>query len=87
MRGLRGCLIWGSIILLLAVAGCGYYAQWSMTRPVKLAHPVSIVVLHKATFNYVASRLQARGLIPSAFIFKCYARLHGKAVKIRVGEV
>ncbi len=86
MRRFRRSLTIGMLILLLAAALIGVSAYQSLYRPVKLKQPVSIIILPKATFSYVAGRLQARGLIPSAFYFKVYARLKGKARKVRVGE-
>lgn len=86
MKALRRFFTVVGIIILVAVAGVSLYAYLTLCRPVKLVQPETIDVLPRATFNYVAGRLQARGLIPSALSFKVYARLTGQGKKLRVGE-
>ncbi len=75
-----------AILLLLIVGGLGSYIHHCLYQPVKLKEPASVIIMPRATFNYVAGKLQQRGLIPNALVFKLYARLSGKAGKLHAGE-
>ena len=85
MRKFRRWLIAGTI-LLFVVGSLAAFIHRGLYQPVKLKQPESLDVRPRTTFNYAADRLQARGLIPSALVFKIYARLYGKAGKLRAGE-
>jgi cell division protein YceG involved in septum cleavage len=71
-----------AIILVLAIGialGMGYRLLY---RPIQLAQPQTVIIGKNASFGYVAARLQARKLIPSAFAIKIYARLTGMASEL-----
>lgn len=86
MKAFRGCLTIGIIVILLGSAIIGLVAYQDLYRPVKLQKPQTVLILSRTTFGDVAKSLEKRGLIPSALVFKLYARFTGKARKLRVGE-
>lgn len=74
------------LALLLLGGGVAIYAQNALFRPVTLAAPQTVEIRPRATLGFVAARLQQRGLIPSAFALRVYARLTGQANQLKVGE-
>ena len=86
VRGLRRFLTIVLVALLLLAGVLGWIGYRDLYRPVHLSKPETIIVLPRATFSYVARRLQQRGFIPSALVFKLYAGATGHAGKLKVGE-
>ncbi|OPZ87349.1 MAG: putative aminodeoxychorismate lyase [bacterium ADurb.Bin429] len=75
-----------TLAVLLALGGAAGYVYRMLTIPVQMGEPQTVDILPRTTFRHVATRLQQRGLIPNAFIFRLYGRATGKAAQLKVGE-
>ena len=81
-RGVRA----GWLLAVAIVLGCAGYYYLTLYRPVTFSAPVTVEIRPHATFSYVATHLQQRGIIPSALTFKIYARLTHQTAKLKTGE-
>jgi UPF0755 protein len=83
----RSRLILAAFILLLALtAGAGLRFAWFLRQPVEPPAPRLVAVPPGASFAGVAARLEAEGVIASAFQFRILSRLRGDARQIKAGE-
>jgi UPF0755 protein len=80
---------WVLGVVLMLLAGAGLFA-WQANRllfhPASFGKPEAVIVPRNARLRSIAEGLQERGLIPSAFALRAYARLTRKDNLLKAGE-
>lgn len=75
------------LVLASAVGTIGYvYWNFQSTRPSEQPTEVVYEVMQGASFNQVASDLEAAGVIRNGQFFSWYARINGQRSKMKMGE-
>lgn len=83
----RRWLLWSIIAFIISLGVLlDWYIHQVLYSPIRLSHPVTVVIERGTTLNYFARRLQQRKIIPSAFALKVYARLTHQAKSMKMGE-
>ena len=71
------------VVAAAAVVGYGY---WQFTKQGPLEKSITLVIPKRASLDAIAQRLESRGVIDGAFVFKIWVRLHGTHNRMRAGE-
>jgi UPF0755 protein len=86
MSSLRGLLLAGFVVVLLAFAGAAGLWLWAVNTPLDLPQ-AETVTLHRAeTLDRLSHRLEARGILPEWWTFDLLGRLSGVARKLEAGQ-
>jgi len=72
-----------AVVASAAVVGYGY---WQFTKQGPLEKSITVVIPKRANLDTIARRLERRGVIEGAFVFKTWVRLHGVHQRLRAGE-
>jgi UPF0755 protein len=87
MKGLARTLVFLGVVLLLTLAGGGFFAiQFLSTAPSTSNEPVVFEVQSGESFKTISHRLQEQGLVTSSWKLEIFARVTRSGGKVRVGE-
>ncbi|MHB0936832.1 MAG: endolytic transglycosylase MltG [Armatimonadota bacterium] len=74
------------LVLLVTAGILGLQANRLLFHPITFSTPQAVIVPRSATLSKLAPRLEEKGIIPSAFALRVYAKLQHKDNKLKAGE-
>jgi UPF0755 protein len=73
-------------VLVIVAAGIVGYGYWQFTKQGPLTRSVTVLIPKNTSLAGISDRLEKRGVIDGAFIFRIWVRLHGAHNRLRAGE-